>query len=215
MTKTTPTREELIEKYRHEKVAVVWKNQVKLDEGFNPYSKKLYRYICENAFFIRRYNAEYNKKFKQPIAYIVLRHGDKYFITRRLEDSGEPRLVGQIAMGLGGHINPIDAGIEPGNIISNSIIRELHEEVKIHPNAEINSKIIGFINDNSNNVSQDHLGIVCLMDISKPVVEIIEKDNLVGKFVDTAYLEEHYNELESWGQIVFDALKNFVKTEVK
>lgn len=199
------TKEELKKKYGKEKIAVIKNENLSLQEGFNQYSKDTLRTIINNHFFINRYDAEFNHEFRQPIGYILLRHKDTYFATLRLNNSGEERLVGNISLGTGGHINQCDS-LRPGNIISNSVIRELHEELNIDCNAKLNSKIIGFIYDSSNDVGKDHVGVVVLIDISKPLVTIKETDKLEGKFVTKEYIKENYDKLESWSKIVFDYL---------
>lgn len=194
-------------KYGNEKIAVVKKELLVQDlvEGFNPYNIDILKKVLKHHFFILRYNAEYNKRFKQPIAYIVFRHKDTYFLTKRLDKSGESRLVGGYAVGQGGHINPVDS-MNVGNIVLNSVIREMHEELFIEPNSKLNSKIIGFINDNSNDVSQDHFGIVVLIDISKPTIQVKETDKHEGMFVTKEFLKENYDNLEAWSKLILDII---------
>ena len=65
--------------------------------------------------FIPRPDAENDPGYKQIIPYVVLRRGDKIFMTRRLKKGGEARLHGLMSIGVGGHINPVDdaAGCTP------------------------------------------------------------------------------------------------------
>ena len=200
------TKEELKKKYGNEKIAVVKNTELNLQEGFNSYSKDILKTILMKSFFINRYDAEFNPEFRQPIGYIVLRHKDMYFATLRLNNSGEKRLIGNISLGTGGHANQIDV-MKPGNIISNSVIRELHEELNIDCNSKLNSKIIGFIYDSSNEVGKDHVGVVVLIDISKTNVTVKETDKLEGKFVTKEFIKENYDKLESWSKIVFDYIE--------
>lgn len=204
-------KQQLYQKYGNEKIAVVNKKELiekyNLQEGFNPYVKEVLTKIIKESNFILRYNAEYNKKFKQPIAYIVFKHADNYFVTKRLNGSGEARLFDKMAIGQGGHINPVD-DMRPGNIILNSVIREIHEELEVDCNAKLRSRIIGFINDNSNDVSEDHFGIIVLIDISKMNIKIRETDKLEGEFVSKEFIKENYDKLEPWSKVVFDSVIN-------
>lgn len=207
-----PTYEELKAKYGDEKVYVVHRSELEyLKEGFNPYDKDTYKKMITKSFPILRTSAEYNPKFRQVVPYIVLRHGKSLFATTRLKNSGEARLVDDITIAVGGHINPVD-NMEPGNIISNCVIRELTEELKIQPNTQMNSKIIGFINDNSNEVSQDHVGAVVLIDVSIPNIKVRENDKLTGGFMNVEEIKKSYDKLESWSQIVFDVLYEEITT---
>lgn len=204
-------KQQLKQKYGNEKIAVVNKKELiedfNLQEGFNPYTKEVLSKIIKESSFILRYNAEYNKKFKQLIAYIVFKHVDKYFVTKRLSGSGETRLVDKMAIGQGGHINPVD-NISPSNIILNSVIREIHEELEIDCNTELQLKIVGFINDNSNDVSEDHFGIIVLIDISEMNIKVREIDKLEGEFVSKEFIKENYDKLESWSKVVFNNVIN-------
>ena len=204
--------QELKNKYGLEKVYVVFNNEIDdmLNEGFVPYNKELYRRLITKSFPIRRYNAEHNPKFRQVIPYIVIRHADTLFVYKRLEASGEERLVGNWSIGTGGHINVIDS-LAPANIISNCVVRELHEELCLNPNSELKSRVIGFINDNSNDVSQDHIGVVVLLDISKPDVTVREKDKLQGGFCNINEIKSNYDNLEAWSKVLFNVLYKEMK----
>lgn len=202
-----PTYEELKAKYGDEKVYVLHRSELEpyLQEGFTEYNKEVYKKMLTKSFLIKRTSAEYNPKFRQVQPYIVLRHGDMLFTTERI--GGEPRLIGKLSLGAGGHINSVD-NIAPGNIIANCVIRELHEELVINENSQMSSKIIGFINDNSNAVSQDHVAAVVLIDISIPDITVRETDKLTGAFMHIGDIMANYDRLESWSQIVVDVLKD-------
>ena len=206
-------RSKLKEKYGYENVCVIHANDITplLHEGFNEFNPKTLRLITEKAFFIRRYNAEYNSKFKQVIPYVIFRHGKQLFASRRLSGSGEARLVGNISLGQSGHINDVDGIFGKNNLIMSSVTREIHEELNIYCNTECNAKYIGFLNDNSNQVSQDHLAVLVLVDVSKPNITIRETTKSEGTWRDMVWLRENYNLMESWSQKVFDVLEERMK----
>ena len=52
--------------------------------------------------YMPRAEAEGQPAFKQIIPYVILRQGDKIFVTRRLNKGGEARLHGKISIGVGG-----------------------------------------------------------------------------------------------------------------
>ncbi|HEV1996767.1 MAG TPA: hypothetical protein VGR61_01365, partial [Candidatus Dormibacteraeota bacterium] len=55
--------------------------------------------------FKRRGDVEEDPGFQQIIPYVVFRHGDRYFLTKRLKESSEKRLRHLYSLGIGGHIN--------------------------------------------------------------------------------------------------------------
>lgn len=207
-------RVELMKKYGDEKVFVVLRAEVDeafdLQEGFSIPSEDIRPLLSEIGFFADRWNVEYRYSTRQPIPYILVRCGDKFFATTRLTGSGEARLHGKMSMGVGGHVNPEDRdGIR--DTFFNAMIRELHEE--LHVNSSIESwEYVGVINDNSNEVSQDHIALVYLVDVADEDVLVKETDKLEGGFFTTQQLLDMSDRLESWSQIVLIMLlKGYIK----
>jgi len=200
-------RAKLKEKYGYESVFVLHAGDINplLAEGYNPFDKSILNRITQKGFFIRRYNAEYNPKFRQIVPYVVLRHGNTLFASRRLKGAGESRLIGNISLGQSGHCNPVDNLF--GNLITNCVVRELHEELDVYCNIKGSAKFIGFLNDNSNEVSQDHIAVLVIIDVSKPNITIKEKEKAEGDWVTMEWLKENYHLMESWSQKVFDVLE--------
>lgn len=201
--------QELKAKYRYEDVYVVKSELVArlgLQEGFNSYSSRISNTICNNGFFIRRYNAEHNPKFKQIIPYVVIKHGNSLFAIQRLKSaSSEERLYGNISIGHAGHINRIDQ-IQIGNLFSNCVIRELSEELVIYNNIKPQARYCGILNDNSNDVSRDHLGLVVLINVSKPTIQVRDTEKALGYWATLEELNKISTRMEPWSQLVLDEL---------
>ena len=64
--------------------------------------------IRRRSFFLPRADVEEDPTYQQIIPYVVFRHEDRYFLTKRLKASSERRLRQQYSLGVGGHINPED-----------------------------------------------------------------------------------------------------------
>src|SRR5207253_6308548 len=62
--------------------------------------------ISAKHFFIDRPTAEQSPQYKQIIPYVVIRHGDSYFLLQRTSKQTEARLHHKLSIGVGGHINP-------------------------------------------------------------------------------------------------------------
>jgi len=157
-------------------------------------------------------NAELAMNFKQPIPYIVIRkqfQGEQFFyVTQRLSGGGEARLHGKLAMGAGGHMNPLEKNIYPfKKVLEVNTMRELEEELEI--NGKVSIKTLGLINDDSDEVGQVHLGILGVIDLEfTDSVFVKETEQLSGSWLSLEELKskEVYEKLENWGKIVVDMM---------
>lgn len=150
--------------------------------------------------YMPRAEAEVQPAFKQIIPYVILRQGDKIFVTRRLNKGGEARLHGKISIGVGGHINPVD---EQGDMLMKGLWREIHEEVELHSHGELCS--CGFINDDSNSVGSVHLG-ACFTLETEGEVSVKETEKLEGLWMTLPELKANYDYMETWTQIALEVL---------
>lgn len=150
--------------------------------------------------YMPRAEAEEQPAFKQIIPYVILRQGDKIFVTRRLNKGGEARLHGKISIGVGGHINPVD---EQGDMLMKGLWREINEEVELHSHGELCS--CGFINDDSNSVGSVHLG-ACFTLETEGAVKVKETEKLEGLWMTLPELKENYDYMETWTQIALEVL---------
>ena len=150
--------------------------------------------------YMPRAEAEEQPAFKQIIPYVILRQGDKIFVTCRLNKGGEARLHGKISIGVGGHINPVD---EQGDMLMKGLWREIHEEVELHSHGELCS--CGFINDDSNSVGSVHLG-ACFTLETEGAVKVKETEKLEGLWMTLPELKASYDYMETWTQIALEVL---------
>lgn len=150
--------------------------------------------------YMPRAEAEERPDFKQIIPYVILRRGEKVFVTRRLNKGGEARLHGKISIGVGGHINPVD---EQGDMLMKGLWREIHEEVELQNHGELCS--CGFINDDSNSVGSVHLG-ACFTLETDGEVSVKETEKLEGLWMTLPELKANYDYMETWTQIALEVL---------
>ena len=152
-----------------------------------------------NHFFMDRAEAEEDPSFKQLIPYCVFRHGEHILHYTRGKSGGESRLHAKISVGVGGHINPVDAdsGRTGPEVYHAAVARELEEELEL-PGGQ-SQRIIGLLNDDSNPVGRVHLGIVHLIDIESDAVASREDALANLGFSPLADLNgEHFERLETW-----------------
>jgi predicted NUDIX family phosphoesterase len=169
-----------------------------ISEGLERYQEV----IRERSFFMPRAEVEEDPAYQQIIPYVVFRHGDRYFLTRRLKASSEKRLRQLYSLGVGGHINPGD--LEHGDPIMDGLRREFEEEVNYA--GEIHATLLGLINDDSSPVSRVHLALAFLVEGSSPEISIKETDKLAGELLTLEEMRIYYLSMESWSQITYDQL---------
>jgi len=131
------------------------------------------------------------------------------FVYERLNGGGEGRLHNKLSIGVGGHMNMVDSD-DFSDALAINLYRELTEELKFDTNnPDVDVKVLGLINDDSEDVSKVHLGVLAMIDVSEDtVIEVREKEELAGswKTIDELKEQETYDRLESWSQIVMSIL---------
>ncbi len=142
---------------------------------------------------------EVDPSFKQIIPYLVLRDGERYFLMRRTRAGGDARLHERWSIGVGGHINPGDGGLEGG------LLREWSEELIADFVPEF--RLVGLLNDDTTDVGAVHLGAVFVADAAGRPVAIREVDKLSGSFAARDEVAAVTDDLETWSRLVFDALE--------
>lgn len=161
--------------------------------------------ICaENHCFIDRPAAEGNPAYKQLIPYVTIMCEDKILCLQRTIAQSEERLHGKISLGVGGHINPVDAADTLASIISLAMNRELREELWLE--TESSPFLSGLINDDSNSVGSVHLGIHYILPVeTRPAVR--ETDKMKSTWLSPHQLEALRPRMETWSQILLPALE--------
>jgi predicted NUDIX family phosphoesterase len=154
--------------------------------------------ILDEHFFIDRPVAEESPRFKQIIPYVVIRHGEHLFLLQRTKKQTESRLHLKYSIGIGGHINPDTPDILDG------LQKELEEEVGVEGDYDLT--FTGILIDTSTEVGNVHLGVVYLLDSATGDVTVRETEKMTGRWATRDEVAEVYDGLESWSQLVFDAV---------
>lgn len=156
--------------------------------------------ITKNATFIKRKDAEEDPLFKQIIPYFVFQQNNEFFLMQRTSTPGEIRLKNKMTLGIGGHLRREDIGNAP---LEEWGMREFHEEVAFDGGITITP--LGIINDERNDVGKVHLGLVFLVNGIGGTISI-RSELKSGQLVPLAQLQSHYEQLETWSQLVADYL---------
>jgi predicted NUDIX family phosphoesterase len=152
--------------------------------------------------FMPRSQAERDESWKQVIPYPVLRDRDQWFLMRRTRSGGDARLHDRYSIGVGGHMNPDDGGLDGD--LERALRREWLEELAVEFVPEFH--FVGLLNDDSTAVGRVHVGAVFEADAAGRPVKIRETDKLSGRFVDAAGVESVADELETWSRLAFEFL---------
>ncbi|MEJ7804136.1 MAG: hypothetical protein WKH68_12325 [Candidatus Limnocylindria bacterium] len=157
--------------------------------------------VAAHGRYLDRAIAEEDPTFKQLITYVVVRDGERIFLMHRTDAGGDARLHGKASIGVGGHLNPVDDGADA---LMAGLRREWAEELDADLEPEF--ELIGFLNDDTNRVGAVHLGVVFSMDAAGRAMWVREGEKLIGAFVTVAELAESWDRLETWSQLVAEAL---------
>lgn len=145
---------------------------------------------------------EENVGLRQVIPYVMIRNTktDKYMVLERMKSQDEARLHGNICLGAGGHMEPIDAGGK--NIIEVTAHREIEEETGFAP---------------SDITSMKFVGVICVTDPNEPTVHHVhigavyeattEREDFGGevdkqnhKWMDSDEIGELIDRMEVWAR---------------
>jgi predicted NUDIX family phosphoesterase len=158
--------------------------------------------IRRRGAFRPRSQMEADESWKQVIPYPVLRDGSSWFLMRRTRAGGDARLHDRWSIGVGGHVNPADGGLDGD--LSAALRREWLEELAVDFVPEF--RFVGLLNDDTTSVGRVHLGLVYEGDAVGRPVAIRETDKLTGSFVPSAAVAAVADDLETWSRIAFEFL---------
>ena len=208
----------------NEKVLVIPTSEFRRCGEFHGFCNNFeaYRTLLDKAEFISRDIAETDPEYKQLVPYVVIGYVDKatgklisIFQYVRGKTGTEGRLHGKRSIGIGGHIHPEDT-ISDGDApdyfgsIHSAMFREIREEVEFNTpkdhNVAFAVKTLGFINDDTTAEGRVHLGVAFLATVHSPTVKSKETDLIEEGFMTLEELMKRRDEMESWSQLVLDAL---------
>lgn len=173
--------------------------------------------ILENYEYMVRWVAEVNFDYKQPIPYwIVLNEKNEIFVYKRWwswSNAWEHRLHSKIAIWVGGHIEREDENLT--NPISESLIREIEEELNIKEEDVKSVEAIWYINSETDEVSKVHIWISYVVKIHNSNFELLDWELDNWEFVSIQNLEKMIlsgdYDVEAWTKIVFEPLKKYMQ----
>lgn len=173
--------------------------------------------ILDNYEYMIRWEAEEHHGFKQPIPYgVVVNQDKKVFVYKRWwsgSNAGESRLHSQIAFGVWWHIEREDEDSE--NLLKDSLIREVEEEINISSDGINSIDAIGYVNEDDGWVSEVHFWVVYLIQVKNSNFELLDGELENWEFISLDDLQEMIEspdyKVENWSKILFEPLKNILQ----
>jgi predicted NUDIX family phosphoesterase len=156
------------------------------------------RLVAREGRYRPRVDLEEDLSWKQLIPYLVLRDGPRVFLMQRTRGGADRRLHDRWTIGIGGHLNPEDGGLEAG------LAREWREEIEAGFEPEL--RLLGLLNDDEDPVGAVHLGVVFEADAGGRPVAVRETDKLRGRFAALQEAAGVATGMESWSRFVLDRL---------
>ncbi len=205
-------KEELKAKYGDERVLCVDTRHFKNIDLNNDIIDEYRKLVTLYGTYYYRYDVENDQSKKQIIPYVVLKSCEQYMFSKRLK--GDPRLVGGLTIGMGGHIDYCDlemdaVHIDFGHTVDNCIYRELMEETTIKSEDMIRYRPITCFIDESNDVSSVHACILYEMELENTDIKIKETDKLEAQWLSIDEVtDDMYESLEGWSKIAYTRLFN-------
>lgn len=172
--------------------------------------------ILKNFRYIKRNLVEDDPTYKQPIGYSMIINPTLrqiFAYQRSTQDTRYPekRLQGKWSWGVGGHIEKLD--VKTGNPIRVSVLRELEEEIGM--DGSINLKVLGYINNDTDEVGKVHFGVLYIVETDSRIVRPKDPEIDNGKLRTIEELEEICSSpeftVEEWSRISFNPLREYLK----
>ncbi len=150
---------------------------------------------------MQRSTAEADQSYKQIISYLIFTFDSKIFVMQRKNKPNEQSLGNKLSIGIGGHMTQTDI---QGETLFDWVSREFEEEVAYEGNLQMHT--IGFLNDDSNEVGQRHLGLVILLKGDNGNIAIHGNEHKSGQLMSMEECFEKLDQFESWSQITLQTL---------
>lgn len=153
----------------------------------------------------RRGDMEEDPGYKQLISYCILENADnEVLVYERLTGGGKSRLHGLSSIGVGGHMNQLE-GDDIERVLIENARRELAEEVGLTDIPEMDLELIGFINDDGDEVGRVHIGLVFRIKVNRDDIRAVETDTLSIQWMDRNRLME-IPSYETWSRLIIEAV---------
>lgn len=183
-------------------------------QGFMEMNDNFLDLIMDNCEYqLRTPDLEINPDFKQIIPYVVIVNpqtkqifGYKRF--KKMEGLHEMRLHDKFSFGVGGHI---DRNNDAEDVIEDAMMRELREEIQMEEYPSPN--IIGFINDDGDDVGQVHFGMLAIAETLGEIKKTEGDEVRDERFYSIEEIDGMVNagaQMDGWTRLSWPAVKDYL-----
>jgi predicted NUDIX family phosphoesterase len=188
-------------------------SSIDLPTGFIPYSNATFVDIMQCAVHYRpRPAVETDSSYKQIATYCMVfsvrvrkdlaMESEGFLAYQRPHRGQESRLDSLWSIGIGGHVNYDDmVGKSTYQGIESAFLRELSEEIEYDQSELKRPALLGFINDDSNDVGRHHIGIAGMMTV-RPGSLRVNAEFPAWTWLNSGRMVEDIDKYESWSQIL-------------
>ncbi len=198
---------------------------IKNDTLFSKYERKQWLLSKENNFeevilknfeYMVRWEAEKNFDFKQPIPYwVVVNEDKKVFVYKRWwtgSNAWESRLHSKISFWVWWHIEVSDKVTQ--NLLRETLLREVEEETNISNNNVKKVEVLGYINDDLEEVWKVHFWIAYAIEIKNSNISLTDWELETHEFLSIDEIDEMINswnfDVENWSKILYPEIKKYL-----
>ena len=175
--------------------------------------------IIRNFEYMKRWIAEENTDYKQPIWYwIILNEENKLFVYKRWwknSNAWDKRLHNKIAVWVWWHIEKEEENSE--NPIKDTLIREVEEEINLTEKNIVSVENIWYINDDNDKVWEVHIWACYIIFVKDFNFELVDGEIAEWEFIEISEYEnmiDSWNyKIETWSKILLEPLKNYLKNK--
>ena len=198
------------------KADTVFKDFPRETRFYDAWEHDFAKVMVDNYEYMVRWDAEVNYDYKQPLPYgAVIDQENRIFVYQRGgsgSNAWEARLHSKISIWVGGHIEREDE--DSKDILSDSLVREVIEEINTKEEHIENVDLVGYINDDGNDVWKVHMWIFYIVKVTNSDFDLLDWELANGEFVKLDTLEtmiKTWNyDLESWSEIVMPAVRRYL-----
>jgi len=163
--------------------------------------------LIDASIVANKCDLEGNPLWKQAVVYVYVMCPSTHSIFTYRRNRGDARLSRLYSIGVGGHVNLNDimVGGDFYDAIYRAANRELDEEVEFGSAGTLQYTYI--INDNSNSVGKDHVGIVMKTMVAGEAYRLNEPDAFIEEHCGFVSIEDLGNlEYESWSRLLVNEI---------
>ena len=172
-----------------------------------PDAEKFVSSLSQTCRWMPRSEAENSLDWVQPIPVALMTNEEgQWCILRRTKET-RADLGARLTLVVGGHVDRNENSGDLLKLLSETVIRELDEEVGV--TSDHDPKLVGFVVDNSSVLASRHIAFLFLVLTKQPVralapEEFAKRSKYSGRFLSTPELLNLRDKFDPWSTVVIE-----------